>query len=198
MKRLIILMVLLLPILGHAPASPRTSSVLVVRRFAEFAITYQKIRYYEGYYANDPADPGGKTYAGITYRWNPDWYGWRYIDFNKIKYNERVEACEIWILDYYLDIWVSEGFYKLKNQSVANYLFDMRVNNSRKTTIKLCNKLKGVSVKYQEEWVTEKLDSIDLKGLSRLRTNHYHNLVRNSPEKRKFLDGWLRRSTDIA
>ncbi len=197
MKRLTILLVLLLPTLGHAPAAPRVSSV-VVRKSAEFAITYQKIRFYEGYYVNDPIDPGGITYAGITYKYNPEWYGWRYIDFNNIKRNERVEACEHWILDYYLDIWVSEGFYKLKNQNVANYLFDMRINNSRKTTVRLCNKLRGVFVQYQEQWVTEELDRIDLKSLSRLRTNHYHDLVRKSPEKRKFLTGWLRRSVDIA
>lgn len=31
---------------------------------------------HEGGHVNDPDDPGGETYMGISHRWHPDWRGW--------------------------------------------------------------------------------------------------------------------------
>ena len=35
---------------------------------------------HEGLYSNDPDDPGGETYRGISRVHHPEWEGWRYID----------------------------------------------------------------------------------------------------------------------
>lgn len=35
---------------------------------------------HEGGYSNDPRDPGGETYLGISRRANPNWSGWAIID----------------------------------------------------------------------------------------------------------------------
>ena len=34
----------------------------------------------EGGYANNSADTGGETYAGIARNYWPKWQGWKYID----------------------------------------------------------------------------------------------------------------------
>lgn len=47
---------------------------------ADFNKIYPTIVKYEGFYANDPSDPGGETYSGVARRYNPNWAGWIIID----------------------------------------------------------------------------------------------------------------------
>ena len=44
----------------------------------------------EGEYQNDPIDPGGETWCGISRRANPDWPGWSIVD--RIKATENIES----------------------------------------------------------------------------------------------------------
>jgi len=46
----------------------------------DFGPAYDIIRRNEGYYANNPADTGGETYAGIARNLWPQWPGWPIID----------------------------------------------------------------------------------------------------------------------
>jgi len=52
---------------------------------ADFNVIYPTIIKYEGYYVNDPADPGGETYMGVARNYNPTWPGWVIIDQYKAK-----------------------------------------------------------------------------------------------------------------
>ena len=64
---------------------------------ADFNVIYPTIIKYEGYYVNDPADPGGETYMGVARNYNPTWPGWQIIDTYKAKnggfipYNTRIQ-----------------------------------------------------------------------------------------------------------
>jgi lysozyme family protein len=46
---------------------------------ADFNITYRKTFEEESGYVADLGDGGGETYCGITYNYNKDWEGWKYI-----------------------------------------------------------------------------------------------------------------------
>ena len=54
---------------------------------ADFNIIYPTLIKFEGYYANDPNDPGGETYQGVARKYNPFWAGWKIIDAYKAAHN---------------------------------------------------------------------------------------------------------------
>ncbi|MDR3089845.1 MAG: hypothetical protein LBU39_08515 [Desulfobulbaceae bacterium] len=45
-----------------------------------FETAYALVACFEGGYVNNPQDPGGETYAGISRVHHPDWDGWAEID----------------------------------------------------------------------------------------------------------------------
>jgi lysozyme family protein len=52
---------------------------------ANFEIAYKRIEKYEGSYVYALDDNGGKTYAGLSRKVNPNWIGWKMIDVAKKK-----------------------------------------------------------------------------------------------------------------
>lgn len=162
--------------------------------YVDFLTTYKRIRYEEGNYINDPVDRGGETYAGIPMKISPSWYGWRYITGKNFKRYQYCKEAELWVKDYYLDIWVDEGFYRLKNQDVANYLFDTRVNISPRQTIKLLNRHHNTNLSYTTEWVNSTLDTIDIQKFRKHRVDYYLALIKRRPEQVRFRKNWLMRA----
>lgn len=103
---------------------------------------------HEGRYVNDPDDPGGETYRGISRRNHPSWVGWQTIDSLK----RRVFAAspnedpltltkslkkEIDVsknLDDYVVFFYREHYWdrvagnEIQDQKVAEELFDTAVN----------------------------------------------------------------------
>ena len=88
----------------------------------------------EGIYSNDPQDPGGETFLGISRGNNPDWQGWYWID--KCKPNGVFDpkmAANIKALDgmvkefYYLLYWMAIQGDKIQGP-VAVEMFDTAVN----------------------------------------------------------------------
>ena len=51
---------------------------------ADFKKALTETLRHEGGYVNDPKDPGGETYKGISRKNHPDWEGWNIIDEKKI------------------------------------------------------------------------------------------------------------------
>lgn len=47
---------------------------------AAFEKALSRVLVHEGGFSNDPDDPGGMTYMGISREWYPDWQGWEIID----------------------------------------------------------------------------------------------------------------------
>lgn len=167
-----------------------------------FPAIYDSIRIREGNYSYHPLDKGGETYGGITRKWNKDWMGWYYIDLtsNKVR-NTRIEKAEYWTKQYYLDLWVREGFYLIRDPNLAYALFDFRLNTSprgvEKKVNKVLNELGLAPVKVQGHWITEEFNTVDpvrfelLLRLQRLKL--YNSLVINDPSQAVFYRGWLDR-----
>lgn len=94
----------------------------------------------EGGYANNKADLGGETYAGISRKYHPKWSGWAIVDELKKKYrtvtelNKALRASSMMkaaIKQFYLDnYWISPGFDKVDKVSapIAEKLFDCGVH----------------------------------------------------------------------
>jgi lysozyme family protein len=187
------------------------SRLTVSERRADFMTTLNHILVYEGYYANVMHDKGRETYAGITRRYNPEWRGWLHIDnykrVRKIHHNEKIEDILIdhWVLDYYLDIWVREGFYKLRDQEVANYLFDFRINATvgTKITKKVIREM-GYDIEINNHftegdmWFVNKMSKKELLNkLKKRRVRFYNGIVSNNYTQSKFLSHWLLRANNI-
>jgi len=103
----------------------------------------------EGEYVNDSRDSGKETYKGITMRWFPDWEGWKIIHkviadlgitdtldnreaYKKISVALRSipELAEMTIQFYKKEFWDKLNLDNEPDQDIANYDFDMSVNNS--------------------------------------------------------------------
>jgi hypothetical protein len=182
----LLLLLLLLPLLTNSEGI----EVPKVVDKANFVETYNHLRAYEGNYVYHINDKGGETYAGITRRYNPEWYGWKYVDRYPNKRHTYVPEAEFWVKDYYLTIWVREGFYLLENQDVANFLFDTRIHLSKRQTIKLLRRM-GITTD-ESEWAAG-LDSLDVGELRKLRTGYYYRLVSRNPRQKVFIKGWIKR-----
>src|SRR6185437_3078069 len=99
----------------------------------------------EGGYVNNPKDPGGETYRGISRKNNPSWAGWAIIDRYK---NSRTLKTDDVIKDAQLDSLVQQEYESkywkpfkgdtIQNQDVANIYFDMHVNSG--AAVKLMQK----------------------------------------------------------
>lgn len=168
---------------------------IIEKKKVDFRIAFNKLMKYEGGWVNDPDDFGQETFRGITKRYNKSWYGWRHVDAvpNK-KWNDSIPAAEFWVLDYYLTVWLDEGFDKLENQEVANMLLDIRVHLHTTQTTRLLNKTYGYNLKYKEDWIIPELDTINLDKLRQSRKEFYLALIKKKPHYKKFKQNWLRRA----
>lgn len=86
---------------------------------------------HEGGYVNDPRDPGGETYRGISRRAHPEaWSDGRPTD-------EQVR--QIYLHDYWL-----EAHCEALQPAIAVYLFDTAVNVGVSRAVKLLQRAAGV------------------------------------------------------
>lgn len=201
MKKLWLVILLLVGPIVQTKESPIESKPETVKiQKAEFRLSYEKIRKHEGYYVNNPVDKGKETYAGITRVSNPEWRGWSYISRYPLRWNQSVTGkdstiVEFHVMDYYLDIWVKEGFMNLKNQEIADYLFDTRIHLSKKYTVRLLNKTFKTHVNHRkDEWVTSDMDTLDLATFKKARHDYYLRLIKRDSTQVIFKKNWLRRA----
>lgn len=111
---------------------------------SDFEVAYKRTNAFEGGYVNDPDDNGGETYHGIARKFHPTWQGWVIIDFQKKKPNfpknleqRKIELEKLKKEFYKQNFWDLVLGDKIKNQKVANDLYDTAVNMGVSTSIKL-------------------------------------------------------------
>ncbi len=204
MKRLILV------ILASFVAFEATSSLIRNEKRVEkhilFIPAYDLLRSYEGNYSHHPLDRGGETYGGIARKIYPNWYGWKHIDEkkgkNKLPWNTRIEESEHWVLDFYLDLWVKEGWNELRDQELANYLFEFRANGTVairiiQRSINECGGNVELNNRMNEEMALA-INRIPSERLLRTvranRAKFYYNIVRRDKGQRVFLSHWLKRT----
>ena len=152
---------------------------------------------WEGGFANHPSDPGGATNSGVTLSTFRSVYGKnKTVQDLKNMTNEQLEYI---FKTRFWDRWKADD---IDNQAIANLLVDWLWTS-------------GVyGIKYPQEVLGVKTDGIvGLKTLAAInyypnkkelfeklwnrRKKHFEDIVRNRPQSKVFLKGWLRRLSDF-
>lgn len=101
---------------------------------ADFQTAFSRTIGFEGSYSNDPDDPGGETYKGISRRYWPQWPGWKIVDGHKDA--DNFPSClagdptliQFVQLFYRNQFWVPLWCDQIPYQPLANEFFDTAVN----------------------------------------------------------------------
>jgi len=153
----------------------------------------------EGGYNNDPADPGGETYCGITKTADPEWQGWAIVDEHKPLHSEQIindAALHASVVAFYKSkYWDAISGDSINDQNAAAFFFDWSVTSGK--AIKKVQSLVGVdadgAVGPQTIAAINNYNGNLLDDMKNARINYYKSLVVNNPALNKFLNGWLNR-----
>lgn len=141
-------------------------------------------------------DRGGITFAGIAYNMHPKWSGWNLLETHNI-YDPAIKEC---VKDFYKkNFWDSIRGASIKDQHVANSIFDCSVNMGVRVASKFAQVVAEVKTDGIIGPVTIKtINSIDplyfLRPYAIVRISAYSKIVSSNPTQLKFLNGWLRRA----
>lgn len=190
---------------------------------SDFEIAYGETELHEGGYVHDPLDRGGETYSGISRKYHPQWEGWQTID--RIKRNHPNDFTRHVNNSHGL-IALAKDFYRtqfwqpilgneIRDQSIANKVFDTAVDQGTATSIQYLqaslNLLNRNQLDYPDIAVDRKMgprtlaalnDFLKLekgqpdyllKLLNLMQANRYVELMERDPTQQKFARGWLNR-----
>jgi lysozyme family protein len=161
---------------------------------ANFDLALEKTLVFEGGYSDHPLDSGGKTRYGITER-VAQMYGYSGemkdlpIDFAK-----KI---------YYAGYWEPLRLNEVRNQYIANYIFDWAVNGGVRTAAryvqialnleKIWVDIDGVIGPRTIEAVNKANPDVMMKILKGLRFHFYYEIIRKDSTQEVFFLGWLKR-----
>src|SRR5580692_10490694 len=101
---------------------------------SNFAFAITKVLANEGAYSNNPSDPGGETYCGISRVSFPNWAGWVIIDTYKHESSFPKNLVTVSGLSdlvksfYFTNFWHFDG---IVDPNVAEKTLDLWVNLGR-------------------------------------------------------------------
>ncbi len=172
---------------------------------SKFRVAFEKTMGHEGGYSNDPDDPGGETYRGISRVHHPDWDGWDYFpNPNFIVLDPLVQNI------YYHEFWD-----KLECEwftiEIGQELFDTAVNighHSASTFLqKGLNLLNNNQKRYADIYVDGQIGPVTkaaytamptryrpalVKIMNILQGMYYISLMDRDPRREKWV-GWFGR-----
>lgn len=188
----------------------------------KFETAFEKTMKNEGFYSNDPEDPGGETFMGIARKFHPDWEGWEIIDIYK-----DAEG-DLKLPDYHIDnlrtkvkrfyeikFWIKSGADRVSSQVIANELFDSAVNVSPKRAVQFLQDSLNLLNRNQTDYEDMKVDGVFgnitlttlekrlripgeemyiYMSMNNLQGNYYATRCRNNPTQEKFYRGFLERA----
>lgn len=134
---------------------------------ADFDKAFQRTEKREGknVWTNIDGDSGKETWSGISRAANPKWAGWAILDKIPNKKNNQVISTpelerlkrELYKSNYWNPVWGD----RIKNQKVAEDMYDMGVNAGPATSIKLSERqFKMTETGKMSEALLNKLNSV--------------------------------------
>lgn len=129
---------------------------------ARFEIAEKITGINEGGYANNKADRGEETFAGIARKFWENWEGWKYIDQYKADYLKAktkltlaqwinasakvpTEPVRGLIVKFYKDnFWDANNLEKINDQKLANSIYDFGVNSGKGRAVQFLEQIFGV------------------------------------------------------
>ena len=184
---------------------------------ANFEEAYIETMSNEGGYCDVQGDVGGETYKGVSRVYNPNWGGWKTIDDAKNKPNfpkslDINSELQKEVRNFYKkEYWDVNSLDNVKNQNVADEVFDSGVNLGVKRAAKFLqealNFLNRDGKLYPDLVVDSSVgpstfnaldnilknndEEILLKIMNVLQGMHYLDYMRKSPSQEKFARGWF-------
>lgn len=178
---------------------------------ADFNLAWAALERDEGGYANNPADPGGETYEGISRRYWPTWPGWQWVDKYKSGAKPDIQGMR---QDMDLEEAV-KSFYKsnfwhfdaVTDQYIANKLLSEEVNMGAGQGIKCLQRALGSVMSgpfvvdgswgpKTQEALTEALEWHSDRLKAEFRAQVAYRYAVKSGAQSPFLLGWMRRATE--
>lgn len=174
---------------------------------ADFNLAWAALERDEGGYANNPADPGGETYEGISRRYWPTWPGWQWVD--KLKPDAKALRDDMDLEEavknfYRQNFWSFDGVH---NQLLANKLLSEEVNLGKGNGVKCLQRalsylnagpfvVDGKWGPQTEAMANEDADMQPDKLLAEFRAQIAYRYAIKSGAQSSFLLGWMRRATE--
>lgn len=162
---------------------------------ASFVPAILKTLRWEGGYVNDPLDKGGETNYGITKRSYPN------LDIKNLTLSQAKDI-------YLKDFWNPLLLNSVKDQNLANNIFDFGVNAGPKRSVIMLQRIlrevfkKTITIDGAMGPKTlEAVASVNSSALNNLfgkaRAEYYQSLANRDKTQEKFLRGWLNRANDF-
>lgn len=154
----------------------------------------------EGGFVDHPADPGGATNMGITFKTLERWRGGP-IDKRDVRNLTLKEAIQI----YYQLYWQALKLHHIADWWVKEFIFDWCVNAGLKNPVRNIQRLVGVKSdgvlgpvtgNAIEMWMSLQGNQAWSK-LCDCRVRWYIRLVETRHTSIVFLEGWFRRANDM-
>lgn len=165
---------------------------------ADFEPSFEKMIKNEGGYVlhTVPGDNGGQTYAGIARNFHSEWKGWEIIDRGDMDNDALTQM----VRDFYKEkYWDKVKGDDIKQQGIAETIFDFGVNAGIKTASKLAQLVVGatpdgkIGPKTLDKINAAAEENFILKyALAKI--TRYTEIVKRNPTQRKFLLGWINRT----
>jgi len=165
---------------------------------ADFEPSFEKMIMNEGGYVlhTVPGDNGGQTYAGIARNFHQGWEGWEIIDRGDMDNDLLTEMVRIF---YKENFWDRVKGDDIKQQGIAESIFDFAVNAGIKTASKLAQLVVGttpdgkIGPKTLVQINASDEETFILKyALAKI--TRYTEIVKRNPTQKKFLLGWINRT----
>ena len=172
---------------------------------ASFKTAFPLLLAHEGGYVKDPDDPGGETYRGVARKIWPRWEGWDTLDYLKTQSGfpsnlDNNSVLQDLIHDFYKNnFWDRIKGEQIKDQEVANSIFDFAVNAGVRTSSGLAQMVVGADTDgIIGPKTLEKLNIFDsdhfLAAFTVAKIARYVSIIKKRPTSRKYLYGWVRRA----
>ena len=152
----------------------------------------------EGGYVNHTVagDRGGQTYAGIARKFHPRWPGWQLVDKNDMDNPQLTHL----VYDFYQqEYWQAIKGDDIKEQRIAESIFDFAVNAGVGTAAKLAQLVVGSTPDgVIGNNTLEKLNQVEpelfVTKYALAKVARYTEIVKRNRSQNKFLVGWLNRT----
>lgn len=164
---------------------------------AEFDPAFEKMLHDEGGYqlTNIPGDRGGMTYAGIARNPNPDWPGWALVD--RKEFGGPLTSM---VREFYRQrFWNVVRGDEIRDQAIAETIFNFAVNTGTSVAIKLAQVIVGATpdggigpktVELLNQCTAQKF----VPSYALAKIGRYANICNKDRGQSKFLLGWINRT----
>lgn len=164
---------------------------------ADFGPAFDKMIADEGGYqlTNIPGDRGGMTYAGIARNPNPDWPGWALVD--RKEFGGPLTSM---VREFYRQrFWNVVRGDEIRDQAIAETIFNFAVNTGTSVAIKLAQVIVGATpdggigpktVELLNQCTAQKF----VPSYALAKIGRYANICNKDRGQSKFLLGWINRT----